>query len=149
MAWVTHQYLEHIIGTTAVSALGLQTADVFNKYEKTARSTVIATMQYAGYSSPGTSIDQDTMSGAFLASLVAGLIIRDAFQYRKGVRLPFDPSGTITEALMKLDAIYNKKLPIPEMTPDLLGGYGGNESSSPVGTNARPTYFGPGKLSGF
>jgi len=80
---------------------------------------------------------------------VAGIMVRDAFQFRKGIRLPFDPSGTISEALFRLDALYNKKLPIPGMEPDTLAGYGGNISSPTTGTNARPSYFGPGKLRGF
>lgn len=148
MAWVDTDYLNRMIGTAARTALGL-TGATFNHYEAAARGTVLSAMQYAGYSSPGTSVDHLSPTGGFLAQLCAQVMVRDAYQYRKGVRLPFDPSGTISESLMRLDAIYNKKLPIPGLTPDLLGGYGGNESSSPVGTNARPTYFGPGKLSGF
>lgn len=149
MAWVTQAYLENAIGTSAVSALGLSNATVLGQYELTSRAAVLSALQYAGYSSPGSTVDTATEAGAFLASLCAGLILRDAYQYRKGVRLPFDPSGTISEALFRLDALYNKRLPIPGMSPDTLAGYGGTAASPQTGTNARPSYFGPGKLAGF
>lgn len=147
MAWVTSSYLDNAITTAARTALGL-TGSVLTQYEAAARSTVIATMQFAGYT-PATSIDTSTDTGAFLAKLVSALIIRDAYQYRKGVRLPFDPSGTISEGLFLLDAVHTKRLPIPGMEPSTLDGYGGGASSPSVGTFARPSYFGAGKLGGF
>lgn len=146
-AWVDANFISLMIGTAARTALGLS-GSTFTHYENAAQGTVISAMQYAGYTPPDT-VDHLTPQGAFLAQLVAGIMIRDAFQFRKGIRLPFDPSGTISEALFRLDALYNKKLPIPGMTPDTLAGYGGNISSPTTGTNARPSYFGPGKLRGF
>jgi len=148
VAWVDGTYLNNAIGTAAVSSLGLS-GNVLTQFELAARSTVVATIQYAGYTSPGDTIDTTTVAGAFLAKLTAALVLRDAYQLRKGVRLPFDPSGTISEGLFLLDAIHSKKLPIPGMTPDTLGAYGGNEASPIVGANARPSYFGPNKLEGF
>ncbi len=148
MAWIDATYLEQSIGTAAVTALGLS-GGTLTQYELAARSTVIATMQYAGYAAPGTTIDTASVSGAFLAKLCSALIIRDAYQYRKGVRLPFDPSGTISEGLFLMDSVYNKRLPIPGLEPDTLAGYGGNKGSPIIGTGARPTVFGPGKLGGF
>lgn len=149
MAWVTQSYLENAIGTASVTALGLSNASVLAQYEIASRATVVSMLQHAGYSSPGATVDTSTEAGAFLASLAAGLVIRDAYQLRKGVRLPFDPSGTISEALFRLDALYNKRLPIPGMEPTADAGYGGTEGSPTTGTNARPSYFGPGKLAGF
>lgn len=146
-AWVDANFINLMIGTAARTALGLS-GNTFSHYQNAAQGTVISAMQYAGYTPPDT-VDHATPGGAFLAQLVAGIMIRDAFQFRKGIRLPFDPSGTISEALFRLDALYNKKLPIPGMEPDTLAGYGGNISSPTVGTNARPSYFGPGKLRGF
>lgn len=148
MAWVDVDFINKMIGTAARTSLGLS-GGTFSHFELAARGTVLSAMQYAGYADPGDTMDHTTVTGAFLAQLCAGVMIRDAFQYRKGVRLPFDPSGTISESLMRLDAIYNKKLPIPGLTPDTLAGYGGNVSSPTTGTNARPSYFGPGKLNGF
>jgi hypothetical protein len=147
MAWLTTSYLDAAITTAARTALGL-TGAVFNQYEAEARAVVSSAIQYAGYAAP-TSIDTSSVSGAFLAKLTAAHIINNAFQYRKGVRLPFDPTGTITEGLSMLDAVHNKKLPIPGMTPDTLGGYGGSTGSPTVGTGARPSAFSVSKLSGF
>ena len=147
MAWVTSSYLDNAITTAARTALGLS-GGVLTQYEASARATVIATMQFAGYTAP-VSVDTTTDTGAFLAKLVSALIVRDAYQYRKGVRLPFDPSGTISEGLFLLDAVHTKRLPIPGMEPSSLDGFGGNAGSPSVGTNARPSFFGPGKLGGF
>lgn len=147
MAWLTTSYLDNAITTSARTALGL-TGGVFAQYEAEARAVVSSALQYAGYSVP-TTIDTSSVAGAFIAKMTAAHIINNAFQYRKGVRLPFDPQGTITEGLMLLDAVHSKKLPVPGMTPDTLGGYGGTEGSPTTGSNARPSYFGPGKLAGF
>lgn len=136
MAWVTEAYVKNSITTAAATALGL-TGTVFTQFEAEARSTVVAAMQHAGYSAPSTiTIDGSSDAGSFLAQLVTSIILRDSYQLRKGVRLPFDPSGTITEGLMRLDAVYNKKLPIPGLEPDSLNGYAGSKGSPIVGTNA-------------
>lgn len=149
MAWVTLANVESSITTAAAASLGLGSASVFAQYEAQARATVISVMQSAGYSPP-TAIDvADGLSGSFLGKLTAALIIREAYQYRKGVRLPFDPSGTISEGLFLLDAVQNKRLPIPGMEPDTLGGIGGNEGAPADGPTAPSNAFGPGKLGGF
>lgn len=145
--WVTSGYLDNAITTAARTALGLS-GGVLSQYELEARGVVASALQYAGYSVP-TSIDTTTVAGAFLAKLVAAHVINNAYQYRKGVRLPFDPQGTITEGLAMLDAVHNKRLPVPGMSPGTLAGYGGSEGAPLTGPNARPQYFTPGKLVGF
>jgi hypothetical protein len=147
VTWVTSAYLDNTIGTAARTALGLS-GGVLSQYEAEARSVVASALQYAGYSVP-TTITTTSLSGAFLAKLCAAHIVNNAFQYRKGVRLPFDPSGTITEGLAMLDAVHNKRLPVPGMTPDTLGGYGGSVGSPVTGDKARPAAFAVGKLRGF
>lgn len=149
MAWVTLANIQASITTSAAAALGLGSASVFAQYEAQARSTVVSVIQAAGYSAPSAIDVTDGLSGSFLGKLTSALIIREAYQYRKGVRLPFDPSGTISEGLFLLDAVQNKRLPIPGMEPDTLGGIGGNEGAPIYGTNAITSAFGPGKLTGF
>lgn len=149
MAWVSQSYLENMIGTDAVTALGLSTAGILAQYEGAARARVISVMQQAGYSSPGSTVDTSTDSGAFLAHLCASVLVRDAYQLRKGVSLREAAQSAISEGIGMLDALYNKQLPIPGMEPDTLAGIGGNVGSPSIGTNARPAYFTGGKLAGF
>lgn len=136
MAWVTEAYVKNSITTAATTALGL-TGTVFTQFEAEARSTVVAAMQHAGYAAPASiTIDGTSDAGSFLAQLVTSIVLRDAYQLRKGVRLPFDPSSRISDGLSRLDALYEKKLPIPGMEPDSLDGYGGSKGSPIVGTDA-------------
>lgn len=149
MAWVTQSYLENMVGTDAVSALGLSSASILGQFELSARARVITVMQHAGYPTPADTLDTTDVTGAFLAGLCACVLLRDAYQLRKGVSLKEAAASAISEGIGALDAIYDKRLPIPGMDPDPLGGYGGTKGSPYIGTGARPSAFGPGKLGGF
>lgn len=140
--WVNSDYLGHMIGTGAVGALGLNNdGDTFDQYELEARATVSAVMQYAGYTAPD-SIDRTTVTGAFLAKLCASVLVRDAYGNRKGVMLP----PFVQDGLDMLDAVYQKKLPIPGLSPNTRDGYGGLKVAS---STVKPARYGRGDLGGF
>jgi hypothetical protein len=144
MAWLTTGYLDNLIGSSTRSAVAPSTA-VFNQFEATARVKVIAVLQHAGYSSPGTALTTGLDSTHFLRMLCAAQWCREAFGNRKGVKFP----PAITDAFDLLNAVYDKKLPVPGMSPSTADGYGGSIFSATSGTSARPQRFSRSKLSGF
>lgn len=150
MAWIDETYLQNLIGSGTVTALGLSTAGVFAQFEGSARSRVLAVIQYAGYPSPGsdlTSADSDAAN--FLKACVASVMVREAMGMRKGIQLPETAQAVINATLLQLDAVYEKRLPVPGMTPNSLGGYGGFKLTPSSGSSGVPQVWQRGKLRGF
>lgn len=148
MAWVDATYLNNAIGTANVSALSL-TGSVLTQYELDARSEVVSVIQYAGYSAPGPTMSTAaSVSNAFLRSLCAGVILQKAYAYRKGIRMSPEVADAITRASAKLDAIYQKRLPVPGLTPSTRAGYGGSQFSPTTGDDGRPAVFSRAGLRG-
>jgi hypothetical protein len=138
MAWLTMSYVDNAIGAPTRQAVAPSTA-VFNQFEQTARVKVIAILQHAGYASPGTSLTTGLDSTHFLRMLCAA-----QFASRKGIKFP--PSAEDGFAL--LSAVYEKKIPVPGMSPSTSDGYGGSQFSATTGTSGRPQQFSRAKLAG-
>lgn len=144
MAWIDTTYVDNLIGSTQRTAVAPSTS-VFNQFESSARSNVIAVLQYAGYASPGSTLTSGTDATAFLQMLCAAQWCRSAFGNRKGLKFP----PAITDAFELLNAVYEKRLPVPGMQPSTVGGYGGIRASATTGDSARAQEFSRSKLSGF
>lgn len=150
MPWVDQTYLTNAVGTAVVSALGLTSGDALTQYELDARAEVSSVIQYAGYSAPGPTMDAAaSVSNAFLRSLCAGVILKKAYASRKGIRMSPDIADAITDARARLDAIYQKRLPVPGLTPSTRAGYGGSQFSPTTGDDARSPVFSRSALRGF
>jgi hypothetical protein len=156
MAWVDTDYIDGFIGERQREKLfsdsaGVYDADVFAQYELGARATVLAVMQYAGYPDPGDTLTAGLPSTGLLSKLIGAIMVRDAYSTRRGVRLSQEATDAIGTSLSMLDAIYNKKLPIPGMAPQSAQGYGGVQFSptSPYSTGARRQVFVTLRGSGF
>jgi hypothetical protein len=141
MAWISQDYINNLIGSSTRAAVAPSTS-VFNQFEATARVKVISVLQHAGYASPGTSLTDNLDSTHFLRMLCAAQWCREAFGARKGVKFP--PS--ITDGFDLLNAVWEKKIPVPGMVPSTADGYGGSRFTSSA---ARPQQFSRSKLRGF
>lgn len=144
MAWLTTTYVDNVIGSTTRSAVAPSTA-VFNQFEATARVKVIAVLQHAGYASPGTSLTTGLDSTHFLRMLCAAQWCREAFGARKGIKFP----PAITDGFDLLNAVWDKKIPVPGLSPSDEDGYGGSRFSATSGDSSRPQQFSRSKLAGF
>ena len=141
MAWVTTTTLGYAIGSGQVTALFSGDASTFAQFELEARATVVAVMQHAGYSAPADTLTAGTVSTGFLMKLVHALIEETAYSSRKGIQAPAGAAERIASARSLLDAIYQKKLPIPGLEPDTLAGIGGSKFSPTTGDDARARAF--------
>lgn len=146
MAWVDTTYIDAFIGQTQREKLftdtaGSYSATVFAQFELSSRATVVSVMQYAGYPAPSDTLTAGTTTTGFLQKLCASVMVRDAYGTRKGIRLSDGTSDAISQALGMLDALYQKKLPIPGLEPASKDGYGGVQFSATTGTNARRRVF--------
>lgn len=146
MAWVDTTYIDNFIGSNQrqklyVDSAGSYDATVFAQFELSARATVVSVMQYAGYPNPGATLSSGEVSTGFLQKLVSAVMVRDAYSSRKGIRLGKEVGDAITDSLAVLDAVYQKKLPIPGMEPVAKNGYGGVQFSPTTGDNARTKAF--------
>lgn len=148
MAWITAGYVKAAITTATYNAVAPSTA-VFTQFEAGARAHVSAVLQYAGYSSPGDSLTAGTHTTAFLQRLALGVWCRDVFAARKGIKHPLPEAAA--SALSTLEAVYEKKLPVPGGTPSTRDGYSGGQFSptNASSTDGRPQQFSRSKLSGF
>ena len=142
--WVSRTYANIAVGTAVMNAIAPTTA-VFNQYEHSARSKVLAILAHAGYESPGTALTDGTDSAAFLRSVCVAQLCREAAGNRKGITFPV----AVTDAFELLNAVYEKRLPVPGMTPSTSAGYGGVKISAGTGSAARPQVFARGKLTGY
>lgn len=134
MAWVDSTHLGYVLGTTLRDAL-FPDANAVTEYELSARATVESVMQFAGYVSPGATLsDSTSTTTGFLKKLVTAIMCRDAAATRHGITLP----SAVSEGLMMLDQLYNRKLPIPGLTPGTRDGYGGSKFSPTSGDSGRP-----------
>lgn len=140
MAWIDATYLQNAVGSSQVTALGL-TSGVLTQYELEARSTVLAVLQYAGYPDPGDTLTAGTVTTAFLQKLVAAIVLRDAYALRTGIEISEQTQETISHGVSLLDAVYNKRLPVPGLEPVARDGYGGVKFTPTSGTSARPQIF--------
>lgn len=149
MAWVDQTYLISMIGTNQVTALGLTTGARLTQYELDARSTVQSVLQYAGYQQFTDTLDASNatvaVTAAFLQKITAALIVRNALALLPGISLPEAVDAAITRSLSMLDAVYNKKLPVPNAQPSsaevALGGAVFNTAATPRRFNLRGTTF--------
>lgn len=139
--WLSVQYVDNLIGAQTRAAVA-PTDPVFRQFEETARAKVIAVLQHAGYASPGTSLPTSGDAAAFLRMLCAAQWCREAFGNRKGISFP--PS--ITDAFELLNAVYDRRIPVPGMHPSSADGYGGSRFSS---RRDRPQVFSRRQLRGF
>lgn len=144
MAWVDSTYLGYALGSGLRDAL-FPTSDVVDQYELTARATVVSVLQYAGYADPGATLTAGTVTTAFLQKLLVAIMCRDAAALRKSITLP----SAVSEGLVMLDQVYQRKLPVPGAQPEAAHGYGGVRFSPSEGTGARPPVFGRGDLTRF
>lgn len=146
--WIDQTYLRNAVTPETVTALGLDDLDTFTQFEAEGRGKIASAMAFAGYPVP-TTLSADSISTPFLQSILAPLILRSALQLRKGIRLPTNPDPMISEAETLLDAVHNKRIPVPGMQATAANAYGGSQASPVTGLRGRPSVFGPGKLSGF
>lgn len=144
MAWIDTTYVDNLIGSSTRAAVAPNTA-VFNQFEGVARVKVLAVLQHAGYASPGTALTTGLDSTHFLRMLAAAQWCREAFGNRKGVKFP----PAITDGFDLLNAVWDKKIPVPGLSPSTADGYGGSRFSPTTGTGARPQQFSRSKLSGY
>ena len=144
MAWLTTTYVDNLIGQSTRAAVAPTTA-VFNQFEGVARVKVIAVLQHAGYASPGTALTTGSDSTHFLRMLAAAQWCREAFGNRKGVKFP----PAITDGFDLLSAVWDKKIPVPGLSPSTADGYGGALFSATSGSGGRPQQFSRSKLSGY
>lgn len=143
MAWIDQTYLTNAIGAAQVTALGLTDASArLIQYELLARSRVIAALQYAGYADPGDTLTETTeaqkVTAAFYKQMAAAVLLRDAFALIPGIDISQAAQAAIGSGLALIDAVYEKKLPIPGATANTLDGYGGSQF------NNDPTYTSSG-----
>lgn len=142
--WVDQTYLDNCISSGTRQAVAPSTA-IFRQFEASARVKVIAILQHAGYASPGTALTTGLDSTHFLRMLCAAQWCREAFGNRKGIKFP----PAITDAFDLLNAVYEKKIPVPGMSPATADGYGGSRFSATTGDSARVQQFSRSKLAGF
>ena len=145
--WIDTDYMDAFIGEAQreklfSDAAGAYSATVFAQYELGARATVLAVMQYAGYADPGATLTAGLVSTGFLSKLLAAVMIRDAYSTRRGV-MSQSTTDAVSVTLGMLDAIYNKRLPIPGMEPVAANGFGGVQftPTSSYSTGSRPQVF--------
>ena len=141
MAWIDSGYVDNLIGSTQRTAVA-PTSTVFNQFEASARVKVIAVMLYAGYPSPGETLTAGTDTTAFLQLLASAQWVREAYGNRKGIKAP----PAVDDAFNLLAAVYEKRIPIPGLTPTSTGGYGGSRFSRSSGTAPRPQQFSRSKI---
>ena len=144
MPWIDTAYVDNLIGQTTRLAVAPTTA-VFNQFEGTARIKVAAVLQHAGYTSPGTSLTEGQDSTLFLRMLSAAQWCREAFGNRKGIKFP----PAITDGFNLLDAVWDKRIPVPGLEPRAEDGYGGSRFTSTSGESGRPQVFSRRNLTGF
>lgn len=148
MAWVDSTRIDRLLGNSTLrqrlfSVDGSYDANAFAQYEAAARSKIVSYLLYAGYADPGDTLSSGTTSEAFLADLCAMLMVRNAFAQAKGIAWPAGLREATDQTLADLTAIYEKKLPVPGLTPSTVNGYGGVDVSSVLETDedARPQRF--------
>lgn len=144
MAWVSLTFMRVHVGTAAFNAV-VPSQSVHDQFELGARATVLSVLQHAGYDSPGDTLTDGTAATGFLRKLCAAQLFREACGSRKGIRMP----AAVTDGLELLAGVYEKRLPVPGMTPSVSAGYGGTVVSPSTGTSARPAQFTRAKLAGF
>lgn len=147
MAWITPEYLDNAIGTEQAQALGLEDGagagtSRLDQYELEARTTVITVLQYVGYPSPlpvlVDSSDGAAVTNSFLKKLAFAVLVRDVYNQVPGIVLTQEQSDAISVGLSMIDAVYNKKLPVPNMKVNTADGYGGAQFNT-VGGALPPT----------
>ncbi len=141
MTWVSSAYLDDAIGSDQVTALGLTTGTTrLAQYEIAARATVLSALQYAGYPAVGETLDTSSaaaaVTSAFLQKMCAAIMLRDAYSLIPGITLTAEAQAAISQGLTMLDAVYDKKLPVPGMAPVAIDGYGGVKFNVDISTPA-------------
>lgn len=131
MAWVDAAYLTNAIGAQQVASLGLTTgSDRLTQAELDARATVLSVVEFAGYGGQFTetlsvATESAKVTSYFLKGLCAALIIQATLDLVPGIQLTGTGTDFISRNLSKLDAVYNKKLPIPGAQPTPQNALGG------------------------
>lgn len=156
MAWTTSTRILRLLQNTtlrdrlfAVDAVFTQA--VFDQYEQEARSRVVARLLYAGYSDPGTTLTADSTTEGFLAGIVEAIMVSEAFANSKGIQWPPGVERRVESALTELQLVYEKKLPVPGLTPSTESGYGGSSASetSEDADSSRPQRMSREELAGY
>lgn len=134
MAWVDTDRMDNLLQSTLLrqklfSLDGTFTQGVFDQYEAEARAEIASYLLYAGYTPP-TELEAGSLTEAFLAGLCGALMCHNAFAKSKGIAWPAGLRESVEQTIAKLTAIYDKKLPVPGLTPSGTGGYGGISTSS-------------------
>jgi hypothetical protein len=134
VAWVDTTYLQNLIGSDQVTALGLSGARL-TQYELMARGSVVSVLQFAGYTqftsdTLDTSTPTAAVTAAWLQKVTAACLVQDAMALLPGIQLPPPVADSIGRALSELQAVYNKKLPVPNAKPSASGGIGGVKFST-------------------
>lgn len=140
--WISDTYLTNAIGSAQVTALGLTAASArLVQYELNARARVISALQHAGYSSPGDTLSTTTAAeqetAAFYQQLACAALLSDAYAFIPGIDLPQQVQAAINRGLNMIDAVYDKRLPVPNVQPDGFDGIGGTRF------NTDPQYQAP------
>lgn len=160
MAWFSALYVQDAIGDDQAQSLGLLSAlsavtTRLTQYELLARARVSAVLQHAGYTPPGVTLSETTdaeqVTAAFYRQMAFAIVLRDACANVPGIELPQAAQDSIGVGLSMLDAVYAKKLPVPNVEPDAFDAIDGSqfnvdpsytpERGAPVFTSLRRSSF--------
>lgn len=132
MAWIDADYVVNSIGQIQAYSLGLVTTRSgtyaatgrLTQYEAEARGIVGAVLTFAGYSPPATLTGTEDCAG-LLRRVANAVMLRTIYQMIPGIQLPESMASMIGTATGELNAIYDKRLPVPGLTPTALAAIGG------------------------
>lgn len=122
MVWATATSINSSIGVQQAAALGLTSGSQrLTDLELEARALVQSAIQHAGYNGFTETLDESSESAkvtaAFLRSIVVAIIVKDALLLEPGIELPEPVDERINRTFSRLEAVYQKRLPIPNVQP--------------------------------
>lgn len=136
MAWIDSDDVDALIGEDVRLAVAPDN-DTFDRHERGARARVQSALLAAGYTTTATLTDLDEPTTDLLVELCVGQWVLRAFYGRKGFVIP--PS--IVDTFHMLRDVRSGDMPIPGLTPSIVGGVGGFAASETEGTEGRPQVF--------
>jgi hypothetical protein len=144
VAWIDGAYVVNAIGQTQAYRLGLISAptgtytdtSALTQYESEARGVVAAVLVFAGYPVPSAIAGTEDYAG-LLRRLARAIMLRDVYAMRPGIAMPDATANMIGVAQGELNAVYEKRLPVPGLTPTAIAAIGGVSFSSASGTPFR------------
>lgn len=137
MAWLDGTYLQNAVGSPQGYSLGLLTTNSgttttsrFDQYELLARARVTGVLQFAGYPAPSATLSSASsadVTNAFLRQIACSILLNDCYALVPGIKITSEAQASIRVGLTMLDAVYDKRLPVPGLTATAIDGYGGNQ----------------------